>query len=75
MVVEKCLMSLAMVQETQVQMTSSCTFQRRAPPIILNLVKQYQGKLSGSEKKVKIPDMLVKSDSPPLGIFGDMNTE
>lgn len=71
-------MSLAMVQKTQAQITSSCTFQRRAPPIILNLVKQYQGKLSGSEKKKKkrqIPDMLIKSDSPPLGIFGDMNTE
>lgn len=53
MVVEKCLMSLAMVQKTEVQMTSSCTFQRRAPLIILNLVKQYQGKLSRSEKKKK----------------------
>ena len=27
------------------------------------------------KKKRQIPDMLIKSDSPPLGIFGDMNTE
>ena len=69
-------MSLAMVQETQVQMTSSCTF-KRAPPIILNLVISTRESFLDQEKKKKrqIPDMLIKSDSRPLGIFDDMNTE
>ena len=70
-------MSLAMVQETQVQMTSSCTF-KRAPPIILNLVISTRESFLDHEKKKKkrqIPDMLIKSDSRPLGIFDDMNTE
>ena len=68
-------MSLAMVQETQVQMTSSCTF-KRAPPIILNLVISIRESfLDQKKKKRQIPDMLIKSDSHPLGIFDDMNTE
>lgn len=39
MAVEKCLVTLEMAQRTQVQRASFFTFQRRAPLVLLNLVK------------------------------------
>lgn len=50
-------------------------FSEESPTDHFKLGQAVPGKAFWIGKKVKIPDMLIKSDSPPLGIFGDMNTE
>jgi len=67
MAAEKSLMTLGLFQGTQVQMASSCIFQKTALLVTFSLVKQDQGKFSGSEGG-KNPDMLIKSGSPPTPI-------
>lgn len=58
MAVEKSLMILGLVQGTQVQMESCCIFQKTTLLVTFSLVKQDQGKFSGSEV-YKNPDMLI----------------